>query len=360
MERVDAQMRKVVEPRRKSANITGKLVDIELVDPSVCPPLSRHAPTLAHDPFEPGIMPYMPWFFGVLSRFQTAMSLVVASVLIAVIAWLWGQLMMARDEITYLTALSSSQHTAVNAAGDIFAVQVQAAAHHSAELEQQLSQQGQASAALQTALNGVQGGLTFLAKERANDPELLEKYSKVFFLNENYGPASLAEVPASFSLPTTTLREVQGQVLPFLTTMLNDADMAGVHLRIASAYRSFYDQSALKNAYTVKYGSGANTFSADQGYSEHQLGTTIDFTTSETRVLAGFDKTTAFTWLTDNAYRYGFILSYPKGNSYYMYEPWHWRFVGVALATKLHDTGKNFYDLDQREIDTYRATMFDK
>ena len=108
------------------------------------------------------------------------------------------------------------------------------------------------------------------------------------------------------------------------------------------------------------YGSGANKFSADQGYSEHQLGTTVDFTTPD--IGAGFSKfetTAAYTWLTDNAYKYGFALSYPKNNAYYQFEPWHWRFVGVELATKLHNDNMYFYDLNQRIIDTYLVYIFD-
>ncbi|MDB5237668.1 MAG: peptidase and DD-carboxypeptidase VanY/endolysin, partial [Parcubacteria group bacterium] len=73
---------------------------------------------------------------------------------------------------------------------------------------------------------------------------------------------------------------------------------------------------------------------------------------------SGFEKTDTYAWLTNNAYQYGFILSYPKGNTYYEYEPWHWRYVGVDLATKLHDEGKNFYDLDQREINGYLISFY--
>ena len=117
----------------------------------------------------------------------------------------------------------------------------------------------------------------------------------------------------------------------------------------------------MKSTYKFTYGSGtANAFSADQGYSEHQLGTTVDFTTEAIGgAFAGFDKTSAYTWLNENAYRYGFVLSYPKNNTYYVFEPWHWRFVGVALATRLHSENRNFYDLDQREIDQYLISLFD-
>jgi len=55
-----------------------------------------------------------------------------------------------------------------------------------------------------------------------------------------------------------------------------------------------------------------------------------------------FNKTKAYQWLLNNAYKYGFILSYPENNEYYIYEPWHWRFVGIKLATKLHNENKFF------------------
>ena len=108
------------------------------------------------------------------------------------------------------------------------------------------------------------------------------------------------------------------------------------------------------------YGAGANQFSADQGYSEHQLGTALDFATTEIGAgFDGFEKTDAYRWLLDNAYQYGFILSYPQNNNYYQFEPWHWRFVGRDLAKKLSKEDKNFYDLDQREIDEYLISFFD-
>jgi hypothetical protein len=120
------------------------------------------------------------------------------------------------------------------------------------------------------------------------------------------------------------------------------------------------EQASLKSAYTTSYGSGANKFSADQGYSEHQLGTTLDFnTTKRSSVLSGFDKTPEYKWLTENAYKYGFVISYPKENKYYIYEPWHWRFVGISLATRIHDDNTYLYALDQRDIDTYLINLFD-
>ena len=75
--------------------------------------------------------------------------------------------------------------------------------------------------------------------------------------------------------------------------------------------------------------------------------------------LAGFDKTPGYPWLQAHAHEHGFILSYPKGNGHFVFEPWHWRYVGVELATRLHEDGKYFYDLDQRLIDTYLISFND-
>ena len=142
--------------------------------------------------------------------------------------------------------------------------------------------------------------------------------------------------------------------------LLEEAKEDEVDLKVVSAFRSFDTQAQLKSSYRVTYGSGANAFSADQGYSEHQLGTTVDFTTESVgSTFSGFDRTPAYTWLLENAYRYGFILSYPPDNSYYQYEPWHWRFVGKKLARDLHRENMNFYDLDQREIDEYLGEIFE-
>ncbi len=199
-----------------------------------------------------------------------------------------------------------------------------------------------------------------LDKLSKTDPQLLQKYSKVFFLNENYVPAKLSQIPVEYTFNKKAKNEILTNVSPFLTRMFNDAISSGVHIQVVSSYRSFNTQAALKNKYKIIYGYGsANSFSADQGYSEHQLGTTLDFTTATLGAsYDDFDKTPEYTWLVDNAYKYGFVISYPKDNKFYIYEPWHWRFVGVDLATKLHREGKYFYDLDQRLINDYLSVLF--
>jgi LAS superfamily LD-carboxypeptidase LdcB len=209
-------------------------------------------------------------------------------------------------------------------------------------------------------VSSVSSTVSTLDKLSKTDPQLLAKYSKVFFLNENYAPARLSEVVDPYKYSTTKAVSVHADILAPLKKMIDDARNDGVNMFVSSGYRSFTEQKNLKSDYKVTYGAGtANQFSADQGYSEHQLGTTVDFTTPELKgELDGFEATRAYTWLKNNAHRYGFILSYPPNNQYYQFEPWHWRYVGIKLATDLHTAGQNFYDWDQRKIDTYLVSLF--
>ena len=199
-----------------------------------------------------------------------------------------------------------------------------------------------------------------LEKLFQTDTELLRKYSRVYFLNENYVPAHLAKIDEKYLSEKNTEKFIHANVEKYLYMLMDDADFNGVPLQIVSAYRSFGEQNSLKGSYIITYGSGANKFAADQGYSEHQLGTTVDFTTP--KLGSSFTKIETelvYQWLLENAYKYGFILSYPKGNAYYQFEPWHWRFVGVILADELHKRDQHFYDMSQREIDTYLIDIFD-
>lgn len=215
--------------------------------------------------------------------------------------------------------------------------------------------------ALEDELSEVSGTVNTLEKLSRTDPELLQKYSKVFFLNEHYAPERLAAVPEEFVYDESRTERIHALVEPYLEDLLEAAQEDGIELYVKSSFRSFNEQASLKSAYSVTYGVGtANQFSADQGYSEHQLGTTVDFvTTGLGGQLNGFERTEAYAWLLENAHRWGFILSYPQNNGYYVFEPWHWRFVGEDLAERLHDEGEHFYDLDQREIDEYLVLLFD-
>ena len=237
-----------------------------------------------------------------------------------------------------------------------------------ASLERQLSKAKDEGLNLSNTLQSKEESLanaskkvSYFEKLRTIDPEFLKKYSKVYFLNENYVPPKLVSIDPKYLANPDKLAQIHAGVWFYLQQMMEAARSNNASLQLVSGYRSFNTQTSLKSNYKVVYGAGtANQFSADQGYSEHQLGTAVDLTTaSSTATFVGFEKTTGYKWLVDNAYKYGFVLSYPPKNAYYQFEPWHWRFVGYHLAIKLHDDGRYFYDLDQRDIDAYLGSLFD-
>ena len=253
------------------------------------------------------------------------------------------------------TRLASSQGENASLTDELFTTKAE-----NMIASQKLAQEVARSSDLETKVSTMSSTVDTLTKLSETDKELLQKYSRVYFLNENYLPADLTTIASEFTLQPSRTYKILTRVNPYLQSMLIGARDDGYSLLVLSGYRSFGEQAALKTNYKVTYGIGSNKFSADQGYSEHQLATAVDLTTKELGgTTLAFARTPAYEWLSANAYRYGFVLSYPSGNTFYQYEPWHWRFVGVELATKLHNENKNFYEIPQREIDTFLLHLFD-
>ena len=98
-------------------------------------------------------------------------------------------------------------------------------------------------------------------------------------------------------------------------------------------------QKNLYNNYVKRDGAqNADRYSARPGYSEHQTGLAFDINYADSR----FEGTDQAIWLAENAYKYGFILRYPEGKEHitgYMYEPWHYRYIGVENAAKIFASG---------------------
>lgn len=122
--------------------------------------------------------------------------------------------------------------------------------------------------------------------------------------------------------------------------LYEDAVKNNLHIKIRSAYRSYFDQQYIYNGYVAKDGKAeADRYSARAGHSEHQTGLAIDISAASD-LWGDFSKTQEFTWMKDNSYKYGFILRYPKDKEYitgYMYEPWHYRYVGVDVAKYIYE-----------------------
>ncbi len=139
---------------------------------------------------------------------------------------------------------------------------------------------------------------------------------------------------------------VRRHVLYDLRALDRAARVAGIRLRVVSAYRSYARQKVVFDYWVARSGySTALRYSARAGHSEHQLGTSLDFSFVGGRDpwdYADFALTKAGAWLKSNAWRYGFVLSYPKGAERltgYAYEPWHYRYFGRTLAAQQRASG---------------------
>ena len=130
--------------------------------------------------------------------------------------------------------------------------------------------------------------------------------------------------------------------------MKQDIASTGITMWIQSGYRSYTLQESLYNGYVKRSGRiEADTYSARPGHSEHQTGYAFDVCASKDGknypcITSGFNGTEPALWLKDNCYKYGFILRYPEGKDNetgYKHESWHFRYVGVELATKLYNNG---------------------
>lgn len=125
---------------------------------------------------------------------------------------------------------------------------------------------------------------------------------------------------------------------------MDAAEAAGEDLVVASVYRSFDEQQAIHTGLSALYGKEAQRISAPPGHSEHQLGTTVDFTNSEAEygVWSVFEGTGAYRWLREHARDYGFVQSYERGKEKetgYQAESWHFRYLGADNARRLEATG---------------------
>ena len=150
---------------------------------------------------------------------------------------------------------------------------------------------------------------------------------------QDYEPSDLVEVPVEFTNEPLLRREASDAVLAMFQAAFEEA---GLELASNSAYRSY---SAQENVYD-----GDDLTTARPGYSEHQTGLTIDIgpLSGECSLNECFGETPEGIWLRDNSWRFGFILRYPADKTAvtgYSFEPWHFRYVGVELATELRETG---------------------
>ena len=186
---------------------------------------------------------------------------------------------------------------------------------------------------------GVKDKLTRYHKVKQWKKTLLDTNLK---LKRDYQPWDLVSVRRA---DIAGAGKVRAKMIKDLKALAAAARKAGKPLAVRSAWRSYDYQRALFNSYVRTYGRAqALKFSARPGHSEHQMGTTVDFTVGPGVPLSTkFGDSPSGKWLARNGWKYGFIMSYPKGKrsaSCYGYEPWHWRYFGRDLARKIHLSGQ--------------------
>lgn len=181
-----------------------------------------------------------------------------------------------------------------------------------------------------------------LDKEKYEDTEKtnikdnnLMLVNKYYYLTEDYTPNDLITLTSKYN--TGINSQMRKEAAIGFMKMSDAATLDNITIKNASGYRSYKYQVNLYDKYVERDGKkAADTYSARPGFSEHQTGLVSDIN----QIDNSFENTDAFKWLQENAYKYGFILRFPKDKedvTGYQYEPWHYRYVGEYVAEKIHD-----------------------
>ena len=163
---------------------------------------------------------------------------------------------------------------------------------------------------------------------------LVNKYHS---LSKDYVPKDLEDIDTKYAIKGMKMVSYAKDAFEEMSkAALKDK----MHILAMSTYRSYDYQVNLYNKYAKKDGvDAANTYSAKAGFSEHQTGLAVDVYNGSTSYTS-FEKTKEFNWMQENAYKYGFIMRYPKDKEKetgYKYEAWHYRYIGKEIAKYIHD-----------------------
>lgn len=187
---------------------------------------------------------------------------------------------------------------------------------------------------------------------------LLTDIDKQHRLTDDFVPPNLVDLNKEYFLYTNyeglLLREDAAENLKVMLEDLK-AD-TGKNLVIASGYRSISEQFDVYTGWLASLGQvEADKISARPGYSQHHLGTVVDFISDETNFefKNSFDETIGGKWLLDNAHKYGYVQTYPKNSTEqtgYSYEAWQYRYVGREHAESIHDSGKTLHEYIKERV----------
>lgn len=179
-----------------------------------------------------------------------------------------------------------------------------------------------------------------IIKEADTSKGILMLVNKYNYLTENFQP-ELNKISVMYAYDDN---ELILESLNAYKKMWNAAKKENLTLIASSSYRSYDDQKKLWDYRAMIDQKEADLSTARPGFSEHQTGLSIDILTYNA-TLASFEETKEFKWLEKNSYKYGFILRYPKDKTDitgYEYESWHYRYVGIDIATKIYNENITF------------------
>lgn len=167
-----------------------------------------------------------------------------------------------------------------------------------------------------------------------NDNNLI-LVNKFYYLDKTYEPDDLIILSGQYNGGVNN--RLRKEAAEAFMKMASAALLDNVYIKNISAYRSYDYQVNLYDKYVRRDGKEkADIYSARPGFSEHQTGLCLDINSADD----SFKDTKEAKWLQDNAYKYGFILRFPKGKediTGYKYEPWHYRYVGTDAARIIYD-----------------------
>ncbi len=161
-------------------------------------------------------------------------------------------------------------------------------------------------------------------------------------------------VNKSYSLPQNYGNKLSRKLVKAFKKMQNAALKEEIKIKILSGFRSYDRQKEIYNKYLEEDSKNVDNYSARPGHSEHQSGLAIDINNASDTFIDSKEAK----WLDKNAYKYGFILRYPKNKNNitgYKFEPWHYRYVGKKLAKKLYNNGswltmEEYFGIDSKYL----------
>ncbi len=182
-----------------------------------------------------------------------------------------------------------------------------------------------------------------LTEPRGYDDWATTQVDWILTLGADYKPPDLVLISSAGVAGGGLIRKV---AIDDLRAMGAAARKNGSPIKALSPFRSYKQQVALFKSYAgsdYHNFDSAITYSARPGHSEHQTGLAIDFgSVGDTGLTSNWEVTKAGGWMAKNAWKYGWLMSYPDGKKdlvCYRYEPWHYRYVGRDVAAKIHDSG---------------------